>query len=827
MRTGGANATNAAAYALGREMRRLRVGRVMLPEELKAAIARNKLDALELGELGDPVSTKRAGHLSRAEAIGLFLFPGLAIPTDTADALLVLAHRVGAMSPAEVYEPIGPAELRGHGREPAESAGRRARISAEVDALLAAHPFSGPTRRHGAPSRPSQVWQLPARRCSLFVGREEELVSLRRALLSDSPGVIVVSGAGGIGKSELVRAAIDDPGVRRHFHACVWIVAREHEFLGRAPVVSTAAVDALAEIASQLAVAPSRLADVLAAARILVVVDNAEALADEDGVISRLGRMVGESRVIVTSRNRSAASFVLPFPPHGPLPGLRAREAVTLLEHEIAARGGGRTDPRSLDRIAQVVGGAPLALHWVAGRAPAEPLPQLARAFETGGAPELYDFMFGRTWAQLPRGARRLMSVLAYETIDPVAPQLLAGSDRSRASHAAVAALSDASMVEAADPATAVGLHPLARSFVRSRTRAPAGSDRRSVKALGYLVRSLADDSRGSGAAEPLGGLRNYLRWMEATLRTDPVLVMTAWTKLSRYLWEHWHWHLYEECSRIGAAAAREIGRTKRAAGSLLGALTELDLTYLRFEQGRLDEALVLGEHARAVFHELGDDAGLCLIHRYLGVVLMGIGGARSMAAARRHFDRSLAAIARARREGYPRRSDRIHAASAQLQKIGLWETIRGGYNAYGGVWAPSEAEVRTLLGDHAIRMGDLPRAVRILETAVRLYEAADGRWPGSEGAPMIALGSCYETLGQPADAERMYERVGVIAKTTGRRDLQGAVLLSLARLGAERSPQRAAAQARDAKTIFEQLGQTRNAREADELIGRLAATPV
>lgn len=825
MRTGGANATNSAAYALGREMRRLRVGRALPPEELKAAIARNKLDALELGELGDPLSKKRTGHLSRAEAIALFLFPDLAIPTDKADALLVLAHDAGAMSPAEVYEPIGPAELRAHGREPAQSVGRRERISAEVDALLAAHPFSGPTRRLGAPSHPSPVWELPARRCSLFVGRGEELAPLRRAILSPGPGVIAVSGPAGSGKSELVRAAVDDPGVRQRFHACVWIVAREHEFLGRAPVAPTSPVDALAEIASHLAIAPGRLAEVLATARILVVVDNAEALADEDGVISRLGRMVGESKVIVTSRNRSAASFVLPFPPRGPLQGLRTREAVTLLQHEIAARGGARRDRRSLDRVAELVGGAPLALHWIAGRTPAEPLPELTRALETGGARELYEFMFGRTWTQLPTGARRVMRVLAYETVDPVAPQLLTELDRSCSPHAAVAALLDASMVEAAGPATAVGLHPLARSFVRSRTRAPAGPDRRSVKALEYLVRSLADDSRGSGAAEPLGGLRNYLRWMEVTLRFDPVLVMIAWTKLSRYLWEHWQWHLYEECTRVGAAAAREIGRTKRAAGALLRALTELDLTYLRFEQGRLDEALEVGERARAVFEELGDDAGSCLIHRYLGVVLMEVGDARSMAAARRSFDRALAAIARARREGYPRRSARIHGAVAQLQRAGLWETIRGGYNAYRGVWAPSEAELQTLLGDHAVRTGNGPRAVRILENAVRLYETADGRWPGSEGAPMIALGSCYEKLGRAADAERMYERVQAIAKAAERRDLLGAVLLSLARLGAERSPQQAAAQARDAKAIFEQLGQAKNATEADALIGRLAAT--
>ena len=53
--------------------------------------------------------------------------------------------------------------------------------------------------------------------------------------------------------------------------------------------------------------------------RILVVINNAEALEDEDGAISDLGRMVGEGKVLVTSRNQSSASFVLAFPPAAPL----------------------------------------------------------------------------------------------------------------------------------------------------------------------------------------------------------------------------------------------------------------------------------------------------------------------------------------------------------------------------------------------------------------------------------------------------------------------------------------------------------------------------
>ncbi len=710
-----------------------------------------------------------------------------------------------------------------YGRDPAPADATRAvRIRDGAKALLAKHPFAGPlTSARRLPALAAPIWELPARRCSRFVGRAEEVRALRGALLADGPRVIVVSGPGGSGKSELVREALDAGELRDAFAACTWVTVRRHEFLGRPTHSPSPRLDPLAEVASHLGIALANLPAVLERERILVVLDNAEALDDEDALISRFGQMAGAARVVVTSRNSIVASFVLPFPPTGPLAGLGPSDALALLAHELAVRKAGTDiDAALLSRIARATGGAPLALHWVAGRAPAAPLAALVHAVESGRAPDLYGFMFGSAWERLPIEGRVLLRVLAHETVEAVPAELLPEIAPRRPTEA-VASLRGASLLETSGESAPVTLHPLTRGSVRARSKALPDPARRAGIGLRYLIRSLADDSRGSGAALPLGGLRNYLEWMALVTPADPVLAMVAWTKLSRYLWEHWHWYLYEECTRLGDEAARAIGRRRAAAGELLLALTRLDLTYLRLEQGRLDEALALGRSARAIFERLDDDAGLSLVDRYLGQVQMEIANPASLAEARRRWVAALRAVRRGR-NGYPRRGAPIEKAVRQLRALDLWETIQGGYGPYRGSWDPSEALLHTALGEHALKTGDPRAAIPPLERGLRLCEKAEGRWPGSEASALLGLADAHAQLNDLDTARSLAERALATAGSAERLDLQSSALLTLAKLDATAAPDRARERARRARSLFEELGRALGIAEADRLLAAL-----
>lgn len=835
---GGAAASTQTAFALGRELRACRLAAGLTPKELSALshVPRTKIDALELGYYGAD-ERKRAARLARAEIVRILCAPELGVSPEDANAFLYLAHESQALSGGELFHPLRTTEWP-QARPAAEAAVRThaaeivRRHEAAFDARTGGAP---PTAAPAGPQALSADWILPTQRCRRLYGRDALVAELREIVArQETPSLILVSGFPGVGKSELVRAALDDGRLRREFAGLRWISARQREFVSGANAASgdrgMRADDVLRDLARGLRTSVDELPRALSERRLLVVVDNAESIRDEDLLLSRLASMAGRSRVILTSRSHYRAAFVRAFPADGELPGLPFADAEAMLREESAANGTAaasafaRASDATIARVHEVTRGAPLALHWLLARAAQHAAPDAAAELAAGAVTDLYAFMFDTAWSRVTAPARDALGFLAFRASEPVPHGLLALAGCADGQlDAALAELREWSLVETTGEA--FGLHPLTASFVRGALadRSPWSADTsgRAWRAgIRYLLEALHHDARGSAAERELGGLGNYLVWMrDAAAGGAPEDAIHVWLKFSRYLWENWHWDRFGACEEIGREAIEIFAATAPGAGAMLRALSITDLAYHLRERERVDESLAACAEAIATFDALDDDAGRSLAHRYAGLAHLRAGRTRE---ARLSFDRALAAIESAKRRGFPAPGAKAAAAVAELARFTLWEPLRVGYSAYRSYWGPGEAELLSLVGGALLVEGKFADAIASLQRAIERYRECDDRWPGSEAGPLVTLARCYLGIGDSDAARQHLQRARKIAGQAGRRELEGGALIQLAELEANAGNQATAADhARAALEIATALGQTEEIRRAESIIQR------
>jgi DNA-binding SARP family transcriptional activator/Tfp pilus assembly protein PilF len=225
-----------------------------------------------------------------------------------------------------------------------------------------------------AASTPAPVpAQLPAP-AGHFVGRTTALVELDRALEDgDRPGVVVVCGPGGIGKTALsvqwAHAAAD-----RFPHGQIFLDLR-----GDGPAAMTAA-EAMAHVLISLGVPASRIPaepsgqaglyrSLLRGRRVLIVADNAGTAAQ---VLPLVPAGPG-ALLLVTARSRLAALATHHSAEVVVLQGLEHHEAVTLLRRLLGvARVDG--EPARAADLVELCGRLPLALRIAAAKLAARPL---------------------------------------------------------------------------------------------------------------------------------------------------------------------------------------------------------------------------------------------------------------------------------------------------------------------------------------------------------------------------------------------------------------------------------------------------------------------
>ena len=332
---------------------------------------------------------------------------------------------------------------------------------------------------------------VPHRKYRVLWGRERELNTIIEILNQPSgQPVICVSGLGGSGKTALVRETVTRLLDSMSFAEVLWasaarqaLVGSQIQTLGSEPLSFPALIDTLvlqvglAQVANQDIETKKRaLTDLFRAQPFLIVLDNWDESEDEVGSTRQLLEMVGDSKVLITTRHRQLEELPVVYPIH--LTGLTKEDTARFLREESAARNVdslSRAGAEYFQKVYELTSGAPLALNLVIGQALNWPLEMVLTHLQQASRADVdfYTFLFWQDWQVLPFAARKTLIYLGRMirtsvTYLQLSQAGLVGPD----SYEAIAALLNLSLVETNsaldEEERRYSLHPLVRQFVLS-----------------------------------------------------------------------------------------------------------------------------------------------------------------------------------------------------------------------------------------------------------------------------------------------------------------------------------------------------------------------
>lgn len=270
--------------------------------------------------------------------------------------------------------------------------------------------------------------RLPQPNYTTLVGVQQHLDHLARVIAApESPGLILLDGIGGIGKTSLADSLARVAAAQSRFTDVAWISAQRQFFHPQGslrqiprPTLTTAVfVDELAlQLLPDVSVGMSNdrkvaaLQSHLAQTPCLVVLDNLEMVADVDQMFLLLQRLAGRSKFLLASRY---SFYGTAHAYHLRLPELTEADALLLVRQEAGLRNlpeVAAAPDASLQPIYATVGGNPLALRLVVGLLHAHPLPAiLADLADARGAPvdALYTYVYRSSWGCLDELCRRTL----------------------------------------------------------------------------------------------------------------------------------------------------------------------------------------------------------------------------------------------------------------------------------------------------------------------------------------------------------------------------------------------------------------------------------
>ncbi|HET6533505.1 MAG TPA: tetratricopeptide repeat protein [Actinoplanes sp.] len=645
---------------------------------------------------------------------------------------------------------------------------------AERDAFVAAALVRDPAPApapDGA-TRPEVPAQLP-RDAASFAGRADAL-----ARLDDGDPLVVISGAGGVGKTTLaVHWA--------HRHAGRYPGGQLYVNLnGFGPGEPRDPADVLADFLTALGVdrtavpagPASRTAEFrsrVAGRRVLILLDNAR---DADQVRPLLpGGDAG--RVIVTSRHHLTGLIATDGARPVPLGVLDPGEAEDLLARRLGA-GRVAAEPAAVARLVERCDRMPLALAVVAARAAVHPEASLARLAEElrdpaaaldaldGGDPVTQvRAVFGWSYRALAPAPRRLFAMLGLHPgpdIEPYAAANLAGLPLAE-TRQALAGLVALHLVNQR-PGGRYGMHDLLRAYAAETAATDLSEpDRRAAVArlLAFYRNTVVRCARlvnptarmfvepGEPAlARPLTSRQEAALWVRSERAN---LVTTAERAaglgdldyalaLNLSLWNHWNDHGYSaECLAVSAAA---VAATRHGTDPLALSYALSDLAGAHMAFGRYAETIAHGEEARQLLHDHGDELGERLILGNLQELYIVVG---DLPAARRCAQEQLAIV---RRLG-----DRVAEAEAGVQLAAL--------------------ELHLGRTDEALAYAR--RAVEIFEPTDRIRDRGEALW--TLGAVHLRRGETDQARVSLLRAQEVFRSAGMYGNLLAR------VLTALGRL--------------------------------------------
>ena len=247
-------------------------------------------------------------------------------------------------------------------------------------------------------------------------------------LAPNDPCMLSIEGIGGIGKTALARALLNDILEKEsRFHDILWISARQEILTLRGEIEKTAhSAQTLQEIASELArgLGLSNLAGLETTEKLkgiqpllslhphLIVIDNLETAQEVKAIVPALRKIAGQSCFLFTSR-RTLAAF--PYVHIFSVPELSAEDSRRLVEAEVIRRRGEiySLNTENAKLIYETVGGLPLALKLIAAQisdlSEEYTLRHLSQISPGKSVRALYTYIYKQTWKSLSEASKHLL----------------------------------------------------------------------------------------------------------------------------------------------------------------------------------------------------------------------------------------------------------------------------------------------------------------------------------------------------------------------------------------------------------------------------------
>jgi hypothetical protein len=269
-----------------------------------------------------------------------------------------------------------------------------------------------------------------------LVGRKNDVASIVQTLrANDSAPIVTIKAMGGMGKTALAHAVVEQCLQQRVFEAYIWVSTQTDRFVEERRVQIGVSDFQFEELLNRIALGVGRndiaqsgdidtktaaIRDALRSRRTLIVLDRLDAVPQRDQFVDRLYQIIGIGKILVTCRYRIMHNRITVYE----LPGLLGADGLEFLQMQIKQRKLVDTidlQTTEIEAIVKETGGSPLTMSVIAGqlqyhRSVDDILMNLrsVRAPDDVLYEEMYKYMFRASLLQLGVTGQNVLISMAY-----------------------------------------------------------------------------------------------------------------------------------------------------------------------------------------------------------------------------------------------------------------------------------------------------------------------------------------------------------------------------------------------------------------------------